>query len=163
MILSELFLSGAVVGLGATLIADVVGVLRQGWPATNGFYGLVGRWVGSLAHGKIAHRDIRETPPVPYEGVLGWSAHIVLGLCFGIGFVGLFGETALSAPKPWQGITIGLATVLVPWFIFQPLFGWGVAVSNAPKPWKMRLKSIITHMIFGIGLWLCGLGLLLGS
>lgn len=128
--------------------------MRQGWAATDGFYRLVGRWIGSIPSIGLFYNDIRATAPVAAEAILGWGAHIILGLLFGIDFVLLFGTSALSEPKAWQGLSFGLATVLVPWLIFQSLFGWGVAVSKALEPWKMRHRGIITHTVFGLGLWL---------
>lgn len=159
---AELLIWGAAIGLGATALTDLVGILRQGWAATSGFYGLVGRWIGSVPSSGLTHTDIRTTKPVRAEAAIGWSAHILLGMLFGIGFVFLFGPSSLSAPKAWQGLSFGLGTVLVPWLIFQPLFGWGIAVSKAPEPWKLRLRSVITHVAFGVGLWLSALILSVG-
>lgn len=157
MSFAELLIWGAVAGIGATVFTDVIGVLRQGWGATNGFYSLVGRWIGSLPRAGFAHDDIRTSPPVVAEAVLGWAAHALLGVMFGIGFALLFGAPALEAPQLWQGLSFGLGTVLVPWLVFQPLFGWGFAMSRAPEPWKMRMKGMITHSVFGLGLWLSAL------
>lgn len=157
MSFAELLIWGAVAGIGATVFTDVIGVLRQGWRATNGFYGLVGRWIGLLPRAGFAHDDIRTSPPVAAETVLGWAAHALLGVVFGIGFALLFGAPALEAPQLWQGLSFGLGTVLVPWLIFQPLFGWGFAVSKTPEPCKMRMKGVITHSVFGVGLWLSAL------
>lgn len=154
MSFTELLIWGATVGIGATVFTDFTGIMRQGWTATNGFYCLVGRWHGSIPRNGLAHKDIRDAPTLAPEAVLGWSAHLLLSLLFGIGFTFLFGSTALSEPKVWQGLSFGIATVLVPWLIFQPLFGWGVAASKAPEPWKMRLRGLITHSLFGLGLWL---------
>jgi hypothetical protein len=151
---AELLIWGAALGLGATVFTDLAGILRQGWTATNGFYCLVGRWVGSVSRVELLHTDIRNTPRLKTEAALGWTAHLLLGLLFGMAFAVLFGPTALHEPKAWQGLSFGLATVLVPWLVFQPLFGWGVAVSKAPEPWKMRLRGLVTHLTFGLGLWL---------
>ena len=151
---ADVVISGLGVGFGATLMTDAVGVLRQGWAGTNGFYRLVGRWAGSIPRRGLAHDDIRNTAPVQAEAAIGWTAHIALGLLFGIGFVFLFGASDLSAPRIWQGLSFGLVTVLVPWLVFQPLFGWGIAVSKAPNPWPLRLRGLITHGTFGLGLWL---------
>jgi hypothetical protein len=41
----------------------------------------------------------------------------------------------------------------------QPAFGLGVAASKAASPTQARLKSLATHSVFGIGLYLCALGL----
>jgi hypothetical protein len=39
----------------------------------------------------------------------------------------------------------------------QPSFGLGVASSRAPRPAFARVKSLMTHTAFGIGLYLSGL------
>ncbi|OIQ44928.1 MAG: hypothetical protein BM558_05825 [Roseobacter sp. MedPE-SW] len=150
---AELLLLGATAGLGATIFTDLIGALRQGAKATHGFYCLVGRWIGSLPRHIIFHDEIRASPPVAGEAILGWSAHVILGVIFGISFALLFGASAFDGPQIWQGLGFGLATVLVPWLVFQPLFGWGFAMSNAPTPWQMRKKGVITHAVFGLGLW----------
>ncbi|MFY0647378.1 DUF2938 family protein [Sulfitobacter geojensis] len=150
---AELVFWGAFIGLGATVVTDVAGVMRQGWSATHGFYCLVGRWVGSARHGVLAQGDVRNLEPVRTEAALGWSAHIALGVVFGIGFVAIFGPDAVTTPNLARSLIFGLVTVFIPWLIFQPLFGWGVAMAKAPEPWKMRVKGIITHTIFGFGLW----------
>jgi hypothetical protein len=102
----------------------------------------------------LAHDDIRASAPINGEAFWGWGAHAVLGVIYGIGFVFVFGFSAISTPQLWQGLIFGLATVLVPWFVFQPLFGWGIGMSKAPEPWKMRMKSMINHTVFGVGIWL---------
>jgi hypothetical protein len=35
----------------------------------------------------------------------------------------------------------------------QPAFGLGVAASKTPNPNKARLKSLMTHTVFGVGLY----------
>lgn len=150
----DLLVFGVATGIGATIVFDLVSILRQGWAFTHGFYCLVGRWVGSLHHTGFAHDDIRASAPVANEAVLGWGSHVLLGVTYGIGFVFAFGSSAISAPQLWQGLSFGLVTVLVPWFVFQPLFGWGIGMSKAPEPWKMRMKGVINHTVFGLGIWL---------
>lgn len=46
----------------------------------------------------------------------------------------------------------------VGWIILQPSLGLGIASSRAPKPAQARLKSLVTHTVFGIGLYVCALG-----
>ncbi|MBO9475535.1 DUF2938 family protein [Shimia sp. R10_1] len=156
---AELLGFGTSVGLGATVFMDVVAVLRQGLSGTNGFYCLVGRWIGSLPRSGFAHDDIRKSEAISGEALLGWSAHILMGVVFGVCFVLLFDTTVSSAILGVQSVGFGLGTVLVPWLIFQPLFGWGVAVSNTPDPWRLRLRSVITHGVFGVGLFVSALAL----
>lgn len=151
----ELMIRGAAIGIGASVVMDGAGVLRQGWGGLNGFYRLVGRWIRSVPARGLLHDDIRRTPPVAGEAAIGWAAHFALGAGFGVGFVTLFGESALTAPVVWQGLGFGLGTVLVPWLVFQPLYGWGIAAARLPASGAARRRSAVTHGIFGLGLWLC--------
>jgi hypothetical protein len=48
-------------------------------------------------------------------------------------------------------------TTLVPFLVLQPSFGLGIAASRTPKPNQARLKSLMTHTVFGLGLYLCAL------
>jgi hypothetical protein len=52
----------------------------------------------------------------------------------------------------------GIGTVVFPFFIMQPSLGLGVAASKTAKPMQARLKSLVTHTVFGVGLYLCALG-----
>ena len=54
----------------------------------------------------------------------------------------------------------GIATVVFPFFILQPSLGLGIAASKTPRPAQARLKSLVTHTIFGLGLYVCALGVL---
>ena len=53
----------------------------------------------------------------------------------------------------------GLGTVVFPFFIMQPSLGLGVASSRTPNPTHARLKSLVTHSVFGVGLYLGALAL----
>ncbi|MNC95445.1 hypothetical protein D3C83_125650 [compost metagenome] len=50
-------------------------------------------------------------------------------------------------------MAFGLATVLVPYLVMQPAFGLGIAASRTKNPGAARLKSLMTHAIFGLGLF----------
>jgi hypothetical protein len=39
----------------------------------------------------------------------------------------------------------------------QPSFGLGVAASKTPNPNRARLKSLMTHTVFGVGLYIWAL------
>ena len=54
-------------------------------------------------------------------------------------------------------VLYGIGTVVFPFFILQPSLGLGVAGSRTPKPMQARLKSLMTHTVFGAGLYLCAL------
>jgi hypothetical protein len=52
-------------------------------------------------------------------------------------------------------LLFGVGTVLVPFLVMQPSFGLGIASSKAPNPTAARLRSLMAHAVFGVGLYLC--------
>jgi hypothetical protein len=64
----------------------------------------------------------------------------------------------LVRPTVLPALLYGIGTVVFPFFILQPSFGLGIAASRTPNPSQARLKSLVTHVVFGVGLYLCALG-----
>jgi hypothetical protein len=141
-------------GVGATVLMDGWGVVRKllfGIPSAD--YGMVGRWIGHMAHGKFRHDRIAAAAPIPGERILGWSIHYLIGIAFACGLVWIVGFEWLPHPTPVPALAFGIATVVAPFLIMQPGMGAGVAASRMPKPNSARLQSLITHAVFGFGLW----------
>ena len=150
-----LLVSAVFVGLGATLLIDLWALfLRRtfGIPSLN--YCLLGRWVLYMADRKIAHESIAATPQKAHECTIGWISHYSIGSAFALLFVLLASDNWLARPTLLPALAFGIATVLVPFFVMQPAFGLGVAASKTPSPNKARLKSVMTHAVFGAGLYL---------
>ena len=59
----------------------------------------------------------------------------------------------LRHPTIGPALALGIATVAAPFFVMQPGMGMGVAASRAPRPAAARLQSLLTHAIFGAGLY----------
>jgi hypothetical protein len=68
------------------------------------------------------------------------------------------GLQAMGAPDALDraALIIGLGSVAAPFFIMQPAMGAGIAASRTPKPWAARMRSVATHFVFGIGLYIAG-------
>jgi hypothetical protein len=64
----------------------------------------------------------------------------------------------LTRPTLLPALLYGPGTVLFPLFILQPSLGLGVASSRTPNPARARLKSLVTHTVFGVGLYVSALG-----
>jgi hypothetical protein len=64
----------------------------------------------------------------------------------------------LARPTVLPALLYGIATVVFPFFIMQPSLGLGIAASRTPNPPQARLKSLVTHIVFGVGLYVCALG-----
>jgi len=143
------------IGLGATLLIDLWALfLRRAFSIPSLNYCLLGRWVLYIPRGKILHQSITATPQKPHECTVGWITHYLIGTAFALLFVLLVSDGWLAHPTLLPALAFGMATVLVPFFTMQPSFGLGVAASKTPHPNKARLKSLMTHSVFGVGLYL---------
>lgn len=148
-------LPGALAGIGATVLMDLwAQVLRRAFqiPSLNLCY--LGRWVLHMPRGTFAHESISKADPRPGECGAGWLSHYMIGM-------GLGGTFALLVPAAWwdrptllQPLLFGIVTVVMPLFVMQPALGFGIASSRAPNPTAARLKSLMTHTVFGLGLYL---------
>jgi len=69
-------------------------------------------------------------------------------------FVALASAEWLGRPTLLPALLYGIVTVVFPFFLLQPSLGLGIASSRAPNPTQARLKSLATHTVFGIGLYL---------
>jgi hypothetical protein len=152
-------LSAIAIGIGATLLMDLWNLLLKrafGIPSLN--YCLLGRWLRHMPAGTFRHASISTAPQKSAECAVGWIAHYTIGVVFALVFVALTSGDWLLRPTLLPALLYGIATVVFPFFILQPSLGLGVAGSRTPKPTRARLKSLATHTVFGVGLYLCALG-----
>ena len=146
--------AAVLVGLGATLLIDLWALLlRRAFSIPSLNYCLLGRWVLYIPGGKIVHESITATPQKPHECTVGWVTHYLIGTAFALLFVLLVSENWLARPTLLPALAFGIATTLVPFFTLQPSFGLGIAASRTHNPNKARLKSLTTHAVFGVGLY----------
>ena len=151
---AEILARTCAIGVGATLATDLWALVRRRWfgvPALD--YALVGRWLAWLPRGRLVHRPITATSPVRGEGAIGWSAHYLIGIAFAAVLVAASGDAWLRGPTLAPALIVGVASVVAPFFILQPALGAGVAARRAPRPWAARLHTLITHAVFGTGLY----------
>ncbi|RQZ06413.1 DUF2938 domain-containing protein [Burkholderia sp. Bp9031] len=148
------------IGAGATLVMDLWALLRRkafGIPSLD--YALVGRWLGHMMRGRFRHASIVAAPPVPGERAFGWIAHYAIGIAIAALPVAIAGTEWVGAPTLVPALVAGFASVAAPFFVMQPAFGFGVAASRTPQPGVARRRSIVTHLVFGAGLYLAAFGL----
>ncbi len=149
----------ALVGAGATAVLDAWLLVLKRLGIPTGSFALVGRWVGHLARGRLAHAAIAQAAPVPRESALGWLTHYVVGVVFAGLLVALQGLEWLRAPSLAPALAVGIATVALPLFVMQPAMGSGFAASKTPAPLRNALRSVANHAVFGLGLYAAALGL----
>ena len=151
-------ISAIVMGLGATLTFDLWALLlKLTFNITPSNICLVGRWLMYMPEGTFKHSNIGSTPKKNAECLIGWIAHYIFGITFASVFVVLVGSKWLQHPTLIPAIVYGITTVMAPFFIMQPSFGLGFAASKTLNPTQARLRSLMNHTAFGVGLYLFAL------
>lgn len=145
------------IGVGATAVMDLWGLARKpllGIAPPN--YALVGRWIAHMIHGRFRHDSIAAAAPVRGEHIIGWTAHYLVGIAFAALLIGIWGLAWVQQPTIGPALAVGIGTVAAPFFLMQPGMGAGIAASRTPRPGSARLQSLITHAVFGLGLYATG-------
>jgi hypothetical protein len=118
---------------------------------------LLGGWIGHLARGRVMHASLTAAPSIPAERWIGWTAHYSIGLAFAGLLLSICGLDWARSPSVVPALSVGIATVVAPLLVLQPAMGFGVASRNTPRPLFNSFKSLTTHVVFGLGMYLAGL------
>ena len=146
-----------VIGIGATLSMDAWNLLlKRALGLRSLDYCLLGRWVRHMPRA-LRHENIASAAELRGECAVGWVAHYSIGVSLTLSFVLLQGGDWLVRPTLSSALVFGLVTVVFPLFVLQPALGFGIASARAAKPAQARVKSVGTHLVFGLGLYLSGL------
>lgn len=154
----DLFWQAVAVGVGGTIIMDLWAFIQKKFlniPSLN--YAFVGRWLLLMRKGKFCHSTIIQAPEQSGEKKMGWLAHYLIGIIFSVLLILITGNSWLQYPTISPALLIGIVSVIAPFLIMQPCFGFGIAAAKTPAPWVSRRRSLVAHVSFGIGLWLSAL------
>jgi Protein of unknown function (DUF2938) len=159
MPIDPLHIGGAVlVGIGAIVIMDIWNIVLQHMLNISSLnFCLVGRWLSHMPSGTFMHTNIAMAAKRPAECAIGWTAHYLIGVFFALLLVFLTSGRWLEQPSFLPALLMGIGTVPIPYFIMQPALGFGIAAAKTSHPTQARLKSLMTHTIFGVGLYLSAL------
>jgi len=153
----EFVIYTVLVGAGATVVTDLWAVVRERLlGVARPDYALVGRWFGHMRAGRFRHDRIAASAPVSGERLIGWAAHYLIGVAFAAILLGIWGLAWVHRPTLGPALAVGIGTVAAPWLVMQPGMGAGIAASRAPHPAAARLQSLVTHAVFGLGLYAAG-------
>jgi hypothetical protein len=112
-----------------------------------------------MPEGTFMHANIANASQKRFECTVGWIAHYVIGAVYALALVALVSGGWLAHPTLLPALLFGVGTVLVPFLLMQPSFGLGIAASRAPNPTQARLRSLMAHTAFGVGLYVSAVGL----
>ena len=154
----EFLIRSALIGAGATLVIDLWALVMRravGWASLD--FALVGRWLGHMAKGRFRHQRVADAPAISGERALGWFAHYAIGIALAALLLAIGGLEWARQPTFSLALGFGLVSVALPFLILQPALGAGIAASRTPRPDLARLRSVATHLWFGVGLYLTAL------
>lgn len=145
------------IGVTATAVMDLWGAARQplfGFARPD--YALIGRWFAHMPRGRFRHESIAAATPIYGERIVGWTAHYAIGISFAALLAAVGGRAWLQHPTLGLPLLVGIGTVAAPLLLMQPGMGAGVAASRTRNPSAARLQSLISHTVFGLGLYAGG-------
>ena len=155
----ETLLAAVLTGTGATALIDVWSVVRKhAFCIPLPDYGLLGRWIAHMRHGRFRHHSIKAAAPVRHERLVGWIAHYLTGVGFACALIAVQGTRWILHPTLCPALLFGVATVAAPFLLMQPGMGAGIAARRTPHPASARTQSLITHALFGVGLYIAARG-----
>jgi hypothetical protein len=153
----EFVLRAVLIGVGATMVMDVWARLLRGFGIPSLNFAFLGRWIGHLPHGQWRHPSIAKAAPVRGELLIGWCAHYSIGMAFAALLLATFGLKWARSPSLLPALFVGIVTVAAPLLVLQPAMGAGIASSKTPRPVFNCIKSVVTHTVYGLGLYLAAL------
>lgn len=154
---SDYFPGAILVGVAATAVMDLIAIFRQRvFRTPSADYGLVGRWIAHMTRGRFVHDSIGRAPSIPGERWIGWFFHYIVGIVFAAILLVLAGTEWMAHPTAGPALAVGIGSVLAPFLLMQPGMGAGLAACRTPDPPAARMRSLITHAIFGLGLYAGG-------
>jgi hypothetical protein len=153
----DMVASAVVIGAGATAVMDLWAlILRRAFGVASLDLALLGRWLGHFPRGRFRHESIGRASPIRHERIIGWTAHYAIGVTFAALLLTMWGPEWLYRPTLLPALVVSSVTLVAPFLIMQPAMGAGVAASRTPRPNVARLRSVVTHTVYGIGLYAAG-------
>ncbi len=148
-----MLLLSILIGVLATCIADALSfITKQIWGIPSPNFVLLGRWLLYMPQRQFTHRNIMQSPTRSFETCIGWFMHYVTGVVFAYVLLMSISLNLFNLNDYAFAILFGIGTVICPFFIMQPSLGFGVAASKTPNKLVARLRSLLTHCYFGMGL-----------
>jgi hypothetical protein len=150
----EFALRAALIGIGATVVLDLWAAFLKrffGIPSAN--WCMVGRWFGHFPRGRFVHDNIAQALLVRGECTIGWGAHYAIGVVFAAVLLAVWGLEWGRHPTLLPALIVGVLTLAAPFLMMQPGMGAGIAASKMPNPNVARLRSVLAHTVFGVGLY----------
>ncbi len=100
------------------------------------------------------HENINESSSAKNEKIVGRIGHYFTGGVVALTYPAIFPGLSIAVPgnNAIPGLIWGLVTVLLPWLVLFPGFGWGLFGARSPRNVRPLLSPIVEHSIYGLGM-----------
>ncbi|WP_273821523.1 DUF2938 domain-containing protein [Pseudomonas asplenii] len=152
--MTEFVLRSIAIGVGATAVYDLWGrllVALFGLPGSN--WAMAGRWFSHMTRGQFTHANITAAPAMPYETIIGWTMHYLIGIVYAGVLLAIWGLEWGRRPTLLPALIVGIVTITAGWLIMAPAMGFGIASAKAPNVETVRIVQLVGHCMFGLGLY----------
>jgi hypothetical protein len=148
-------LRNVVIGVVATVIMDVLSAVsfkfRLIAPLSPN---VIGRWFAFVARGRLVHRDISQTAAINHERAIAVPVHYAIGVTLALIYLFVCASRGLAPRNPITALIFALSTNAFPWLVMFPSMGFGWFGSHGPPGTKLFLSSLVSHVFYGVGLWI---------
>ena len=115
---------------------------------------LVGRWFSSVARAHPFHEDIARAAPSGHEFAITLPVHYAIGMFLTALFVVMAHRMGWHARALPTALAFGVCTSVLPWLLMFPAMGYGFFGAHGPAGTRLFASSMVTHVFFGLGLWI---------
>lgn len=143
------------IGILATITMDVLSVtaLKLGFIAFLPPR-LTGRWFALMARGQFLHADIGRVQPINHETAIAVPVHYTIGITLAVVYLRVTSALGLSRAQPDRSSwfrSIHESPFMAAHVSFH---GFGLFGTHGPPGTRLFFSSLVTHVFFGVGLWL---------
>lgn len=151
----DVLIQGILIGVMATIGMDVWSlIVKHVLKLPTADWAHVGRWFGHMPRGVFVHRPISTSAEIPNELAIGWVAHYITGIVYGLAYLSIVLVLLSREPTFTSALVFGLVTLAAPWLLMQPCMGAGAFASRTPNPGVTRFVNLSMHVVFGVTLYL---------
>jgi DUF2938 family protein len=142
-------------GVIATVSMDVLSAIaiRLRFIAPLSPY-VIGRWFASVARAHPFHEDIARAAPGRHELAIAIPGHYAIGMFLTALFVLMASRIGWQAKSLSPALAFGVCTSVFPWLLMFPAMGYGFFGAHGPEGTRLFVSSIVSHVFFGLGLWI---------
>jgi hypothetical protein len=150
----QLITQGVLIGVIATLGMDIwAAVVKYVFRLPTVDWARVGRWLGHTSRRIFDDRPTLNSAAIPNELAIGWIAHYLTGIVYGLAYLFIIRILLSSDPTLGSALIFGFLTLANHSLVMQPGMEVAVLANQTVRPGITRLTNLSMHIIFGVTLY----------